>query len=83
MAKELLQKYMGEHARTNSSDITALEALTLPQHVQDSPIAQRYRANKMALSFSEYSWELLTGFLHASSSLLMLSLINEHFSIEV
>eukprot|EP00958_Prasinococcus_capsulatus_P017191 scaffold1931_cov390-Prasinococcus_capsulatus_cf.AAC.5 len=83
MGKELLQRYKVEHARTNSADIIALEAITLPQHVQDSPVAQRYRANKMSLTFSEYSWELLTGFLHSSSSLLMLSLINEHFNIEV
>ena len=53
--------FLPEHA----DDLRALESLQLPEHVQENPIAQKYRSNKYRLTLSTPAFTNLIQFLES------------------
>ncbi|KAL7271590.1 Transcription initiation factor TFIID subunit 5 [Rhizina undulata] len=61
--KNFFKEHHQEHEATYGHDLKALAAISLPQHVEENPMAKLYRENKYRVTLSRTTLNLLTHFL--------------------
>ena len=55
----------------------------MPDHLRTNKLAVAIRGNRMPVTLSTYSYELLLNFLQASRLVLILGIVNDHLSVKV
>ncbi|KAI9092431.1 WD40-repeat-containing domain protein [Phlyctochytrium arcticum] len=80
-AKHFLEHFRSDHTELHGQDMARLAAITEPQHIAESDLAQNYRNNRYGIRMSRYSFELLISFLQDSKFMLLLRIVNEHITI--
>ena len=66
-----------------SQELQELQNLSLPEQLEGSQVAKTALGTKFPLQLCMYSFELLMNFLQASKLFLILSIVNEHFALQV
>lgn len=85
-ASEFFQRFRGQFESEHEDDIRALAGISVPEHVEQSDIAQLYRNNKYRLSLSQMAYATLMMYLEAKETEgggIMVLIINAHLDIRV
>ena len=64
-------------------ELQDLQNLSLPEQLESNQVAKTALGTKFPMQLCAYSFELLMNFLQASKLFLILSIVNEHLSLQV
>ena len=82
--KTFFNNFKGRFEREHSDDLRALEPISLPEHVQENPIAKIYRGSKYRLTLSSVAFFNLVQFLESKEregGSVMISVMQTHLNI--
>lgn len=77
-----MQTYKKDHVELHMQDISRLETLASPEHVQENELAQMYRNNKYNLRMSSVPFELFLNYLQDNKYMLLLRIVNQYLNIQ-
>lgn len=77
-----MQTYKKDHVELHMQDISRLETVTSPEHVQENELAQMYRNNKYNLRMSSVPFELFLNYLQDNKYMLLLRIVNQYLNIQ-
>lgn len=82
-AKVFYDKYSDEHKILHGIEIQRLAGISLPEHLQENPMAQAYRTNKYRILVSKTTMNLLLYFLHENEAVggtVLVRIINQYLN---
>ncbi|XP_071737396.1 transcription initiation factor TFIID subunit 5-like [Rutidosis leptorrhynchoides] len=82
-AREFFSSFREDHEMMHSRDLTKLEGVLSPSHLEEMEFAHSLRQSKVNIKICQYSYELLLQYLHKTQSITMLGIINEHIDFQV
>lgn len=77
-----MQTYKKDHVELHMQDISRLETVASPEHVQENELAQMYRNNKYNLRMSSVPFELFLNYLQDNKYMLLLRIVNQYLNIQ-
>jgi transcription initiation factor TFIID subunit 5 len=85
-SRKFYNEHAHEHTATHDDDLKKLQAIYLPQHVDEDPLAKLYRENKFRVNLSKTTSALLMHFLEEteeSGGGIILRIINERIELRI
>ncbi|KVH91667.1 hypothetical protein Ccrd_006296, partial [Cynara cardunculus var. scolymus] len=82
-ARTFFNSFREDHEMMHSRDLTKLEGVLSPSHLEEMEFAHSLRQSKVNIKICQYSYELLLQYLHKTQSITMLGIINEHINFQV
>ncbi|PWA56488.1 TBP-associated factor 5 [Artemisia annua] len=82
-ARTFFNTFRGDHEMMHSRDLTKLEGVLSPSHLEEMEFAHTLRQSKVKIKICQYSSELLLEYLHKTQSIMMLGIINEYIDFQV
>ncbi|CAH1447913.1 unnamed protein product [Lactuca virosa] len=82
-ARAFFNTFREDHEMMHSRDLTKLEGVLSPSHLEEMEFAHTLRQSKVNIKICQYSYDLLMQYLHKTQSITMLGIINEHIDFQV
>lgn len=85
-AKQFFDKYCEDHETLHGHDIQTLQAISLPQHLEENALAKLFRKNEYRIRISRTSFDLLLFYLHeieSSGGNVIIRLLNQHMDTKI
>ncbi|CAI9292148.1 unnamed protein product [Lactuca saligna] len=82
-ARAFFNTFREDHEMMHSRDLTKLEGVLSPSHLEEMEFAHTLRQSKVNIKICQYSYDLLLQYLHKTQSITMLGIINEHIDFQV
>lgn len=82
-AVKFFDAYKNDYKDEFPSDITQLQSISTPAHVQQNSTSSLFRQNKYTLIMSSYAFELLLSFLMDNHYKTLLKLVNQYLNVKI